>query len=588
MATIARPQMTGAHSGSLENGEEHAFRDQLRRLLDSPEFSSSRRLSDFLAFISEAALIGREDLGQYEIAEEFLRRGGDFNPLDDASVRKLASQTRRKLESYYEDQGRHDPVLVTLPLRNYVPRYRSRGRTIDDPNDAPTQPATEPDTHSPAASAELEPNAHAEDSELAAPPRPVPQEIPVPGRRLFWAAAVLLIAVLGVAVTAVFGIAEYDRGPIQLGNAEEGEFHIVTAVGDVMHAGADFESGAILVGPPLGSGEDLTARLEFLPERATQQAGIMVFRSPDEYVKLGRHFNDRARLEFGYETEARYRKTPATFAFDESGQTGAPIWLKIRRSEDQYLGYVSSDGTSWRRFGERLAPPSPFEQSRLAIFGFNGRSNAPPTNATFSRIGIGLWFHDQGDPAASIAAAKDWSATPASSEEIRLSDDRDALLVQIQPTNTTSNWRLLTKVPNGDWTLETKLDFVSIGGAYAGLYLVGSSGDLRLIRWDLNGGSITLEHLVNTQVSVPDFAGNPPLTLRLAATDGVVRGLLSRDGTNFTQIDEEVDLASFGSDLRFGIVTGTSSWSDAPRQVESRFYYVQRKVTALEPFAAGR
>jgi hypothetical protein len=145
---------------------------------------------------------------------------------------------------------------------------------------------------------------------------------------------------------------------------------------------------------------------------------------------------------------------------------------------------------------------------------------------------------------------------------------------------------LLTPVPDGDWTLETKLDFVSISGAFAGLSLVGSGGDLRLIRWDLNGGSITLEHLVNAQVSVSDFPGNPPVTLRLTASAGIVRGYLSRDGVRFTQIDEEVQLSDLGSELRFGIVTGTSSWSDAPRHVEPRFYYVQRMATALEPFGA--
>ena len=583
MATSATVHTIRPENEPSREGPEPAFLAQLQRILDSPEFSTSKRLSEFFAFIGEASLAGRHELDQYEIAERFLHRGRDFNPLDDASVRKLASQTRRKLESYYAQPDRHDPVIVTLPLRSYLPRFRYRETAASGAWPPPaTDQGSLQETDAPTASEALPSAEPLEETGTGPSPSGGFEAL---GRRSRLALLGVAAVVATFAAVAAWGPARPDPNTSA---PPRGVFDLVTASGDIMHAGADLESTGILLGPAAGPGEDVVARMEFTPERATQQAGLLLFQSPDEYVKLGRHFNDRARLEFGYETDGRYRKTPQTFAFDPAGQTGAPIWLKIRRRQDEYLGFVSSDGTSWTRFGEDLAPPAPFGPAQLAIFGFNGRTNAPPTSARFSHIGAGLWFHDRGDPETSLAAAQDWAASPASSEGIRLLEDRGALLVKIQPTDTTSNWRLMTKVPEGDWTLETKLDFVSISGAFAGLSLIGSSGELRLIRWDLNGGSITLEHLVNTQVSVPDFAGNPPVTLRLAATGGVLRGFLSRDGTSFTEIDEEVDLSALGSDLRFGIVTGTSSWSDAPRQVESRFYYVQRMVTSLEPFPAER
>src|SRR5438874_7320985 len=93
-----------------------AYRRQLERILASPEFASSHQLREFLAYVSQAAFDGRQHLDQECIAREVLRRGSDFNPLDDASVRRLATLTRQRLERYYISAGADDPICVTLPL----------------------------------------------------------------------------------------------------------------------------------------------------------------------------------------------------------------------------------------------------------------------------------------------------------------------------------------------------------------------------------------------------------------------------------------------------------------------------------------
>src|SRR5262245_45949873 len=120
--------------------EIDSYRRQVDKVVSSPEFSGSRQIRDFFLFASEAALSGQEHLEQEKIAMGVLHRGSDFNPVDDASVRRIASLTRQRLEKYYSGTGAHDSVLVTLPLRSYVPQFRVRDRDRPEPGARPLPP----------------------------------------------------------------------------------------------------------------------------------------------------------------------------------------------------------------------------------------------------------------------------------------------------------------------------------------------------------------------------------------------------------------------------------------------------------------
>src|SRR3954447_19316700 len=126
-------------------------RAALQKVLNSDLFSGSRRLGDFCTYSAEAAIEGRTELNQYEIAEKVLGRAGDFNPWDDAAVRKLATQLRHKLDEYYAGPGASDRVIVSLPRRSYVLRFRKREEepTGQVPHGGTTEPAavqTEPES----------------------------------------------------------------------------------------------------------------------------------------------------------------------------------------------------------------------------------------------------------------------------------------------------------------------------------------------------------------------------------------------------------------------------------------------------------
>lgn len=102
------------------------IRTALGRVLASREMTSSERQRGFLRFVVERAIEGRTaDIKAYTLALEVFGRGADFDPQTDSIVRVEASRLRRKLQVYYSDEGREDPVRIELPTGSYVPVFRA-------------------------------------------------------------------------------------------------------------------------------------------------------------------------------------------------------------------------------------------------------------------------------------------------------------------------------------------------------------------------------------------------------------------------------------------------------------------------------
>jgi TolB-like protein len=99
-----------------------AVRDELQRILASPEFLASEKRRRFLSFVVEETLSGRADqLKGYTIATAVFGRGKDFDPAHDPIVRIQAAKLRRDLERYYLVVGESDPIRIDIPKGRYVP-----------------------------------------------------------------------------------------------------------------------------------------------------------------------------------------------------------------------------------------------------------------------------------------------------------------------------------------------------------------------------------------------------------------------------------------------------------------------------------
>jgi TolB-like protein len=103
-------------------------RDQLSRIVASPEFVASRQFTSFLKYIVEETLAGRaERLKERTLAFGALGRGCDFDPRLDSIVRVVAIKLRHALGRYYASDGAFDPVRIEVPKGGYTPVIRRLG-----------------------------------------------------------------------------------------------------------------------------------------------------------------------------------------------------------------------------------------------------------------------------------------------------------------------------------------------------------------------------------------------------------------------------------------------------------------------------
>jgi adenylate cyclase len=103
-----------------------AIQDELQAVLNDPLFQGAGRASNFLKFIVEETLAGRDHrLKEYTIGVEVFQKGEDFLPQADPAVRIEAGRLRKRLEQYYLSQ-REGFVEITIPKGGYVPHFKSR------------------------------------------------------------------------------------------------------------------------------------------------------------------------------------------------------------------------------------------------------------------------------------------------------------------------------------------------------------------------------------------------------------------------------------------------------------------------------
>ena len=99
--------------------------DQLARIGASRTFANAPMLRRFVEHVVAQAVEGRSDqLKEYSIGVDVFGRGPAFNPRVDTIVRVQARRLRSKLQEYYRDEGRADPVVIDLPRGHYVPEFR--------------------------------------------------------------------------------------------------------------------------------------------------------------------------------------------------------------------------------------------------------------------------------------------------------------------------------------------------------------------------------------------------------------------------------------------------------------------------------
>src|SRR6516225_1231872 len=109
-------------------GSAGPVRNQLEKILSSPEFVRNDRLSKFLRFVVEQHLEGKAaELKESLVGIEVFGRRPGFDPRQDSVVRTEAAKLRARLSKYYAGKGAADTVVIELPKGGYSPLFREAG-----------------------------------------------------------------------------------------------------------------------------------------------------------------------------------------------------------------------------------------------------------------------------------------------------------------------------------------------------------------------------------------------------------------------------------------------------------------------------
>lgn len=101
---------------------ESMHRKLLEKILSSNEFSHSKIYQTYLTYLVESACAGKE-LKETTIAIEVFGKDASFNPAEDTIVRSHTYTLRKKLESYYFQEGRDDKFRLKIPKGHYETKF---------------------------------------------------------------------------------------------------------------------------------------------------------------------------------------------------------------------------------------------------------------------------------------------------------------------------------------------------------------------------------------------------------------------------------------------------------------------------------
>jgi hypothetical protein len=107
---------------------ESAHKKLLEKILASNEFSHTKIYQTFLTYLVESALQGRE-LKETTIAIEVFGKDSSFNPAEDTTVRSHTYTLRKKLESYYFQEGKDEKTRLKILKGHYGIQYVTVSRS---------------------------------------------------------------------------------------------------------------------------------------------------------------------------------------------------------------------------------------------------------------------------------------------------------------------------------------------------------------------------------------------------------------------------------------------------------------------------
>jgi hypothetical protein len=112
----------------LEQTEDLAADERwqlVQRIVSSPPFQRSARLRELLEYLSERTIHGHShELTEQQIGSTLFHKPSGYSSLEDSSVRVHVRQLRLKLHEYFDEEGRCEPLVLSIPKGSYNPVFR--------------------------------------------------------------------------------------------------------------------------------------------------------------------------------------------------------------------------------------------------------------------------------------------------------------------------------------------------------------------------------------------------------------------------------------------------------------------------------
>jgi hypothetical protein len=110
---------------AIESINKEEVRQTLARVLKSKYFVNAHKKRQFLSVVCDFYLNDRaHELNEYLLAYDVFGRDNSYNPSTDPIVRVVAHEIRKKLESYYQNEGAADEIRMELPAGSYQPVFQ--------------------------------------------------------------------------------------------------------------------------------------------------------------------------------------------------------------------------------------------------------------------------------------------------------------------------------------------------------------------------------------------------------------------------------------------------------------------------------
>lgn len=106
------------------------IREQLQRIIASERFSAAHSQAELLAFVVDAALSG-QNMTEDQIGTKLLP---GFTPDDSSNIRVTARNLRKRLQEYYENEGKDDSFIISFPNPQRTKKLNCRPARLTCPS----------------------------------------------------------------------------------------------------------------------------------------------------------------------------------------------------------------------------------------------------------------------------------------------------------------------------------------------------------------------------------------------------------------------------------------------------------------------